>query len=357
MTGAPAAGWSTRPWRPGRARSTVHDAGAGRRGHAGPARPGEHDDTLRARAATTTRSSAACTTRPPTSSARRSRRATRCGRGRSLHTRQHHRRAAPRHARPGQRVLRLQRRRGRHPAAARPGRRAGRLRRRRRPPRRRRREDLLGRPAGADDLPARDRPDALPRHRLPERRRRPGCARARRSTSRCPPGTSDAGWLRAFHAVVPPLLREFEPDVLVTQHGCDSHTRRPAGPPDADRRRPAGDVPRPPRRSPTRSPAAGGWPPAAAGTPWSRSCRGPGPTCWRSSAGAPLDPATETPQAWRELRRDPARPDRPAPADRRPHARVTATGAEGYDPDSLAGPRDPRHAVRGLPLHGLDPLP
>jgi acetoin utilization protein AcuC len=42
-----------------------------------------------------------------------------------------------------------------------------------------------------------------------------------------PPGTSDAGWLRAFHAVVPPLLREFAPDVLVTQHGCDSHVEDP----------------------------------------------------------------------------------------------------------------------------------
>jgi acetoin utilization protein AcuC len=42
-----------------------------------------------------------------------------------------------------------------------------------------------------------------------------------------PPGTADAGWLRAFHAVVPPLLREFEPDVLVTQQGCDSHRDDP----------------------------------------------------------------------------------------------------------------------------------
>ena len=42
-----------------------------------------------------------------------------------------------------------------------------------------------------------------------------------------PPGTSDAGWLRAFHAVVPPLLREFAPEVLVTQHGCDSHRDDP----------------------------------------------------------------------------------------------------------------------------------
>ncbi|MET0931949.1 MAG: acetoin utilization protein AcuC [Aeromicrobium sp.] len=42
-----------------------------------------------------------------------------------------------------------------------------------------------------------------------------------------PPGTSDAGWLRAFHAVVPPLVREFAPDILVTQQGCDSHMDDP----------------------------------------------------------------------------------------------------------------------------------
>jgi acetoin utilization protein AcuC len=42
-----------------------------------------------------------------------------------------------------------------------------------------------------------------------------------------PAGTGDAGWLRAFHAVVPPLLREFGPQVLVSQHGCDSHRSDP----------------------------------------------------------------------------------------------------------------------------------
>jgi acetoin utilization protein AcuC len=42
-----------------------------------------------------------------------------------------------------------------------------------------------------------------------------------------PPGTADAGWLRAFHAIVPPLVRAFEPDVLVTQQGCDSHRDDP----------------------------------------------------------------------------------------------------------------------------------
>ena len=42
-----------------------------------------------------------------------------------------------------------------------------------------------------------------------------------------PAGTGDAGWLRAFHAVVPPLLREFAPQILVSQHGCDTHWTDP----------------------------------------------------------------------------------------------------------------------------------
>ena len=42
-----------------------------------------------------------------------------------------------------------------------------------------------------------------------------------------PPGTTDGPWLRAFHAVVPPLLADFRPEVLVTQHGCDSHVLDP----------------------------------------------------------------------------------------------------------------------------------
>ncbi len=42
-----------------------------------------------------------------------------------------------------------------------------------------------------------------------------------------PPGTSDDSWLRAFHAVVPALLRAFQPEVLVTQHGADTHAEDP----------------------------------------------------------------------------------------------------------------------------------
>jgi len=42
-----------------------------------------------------------------------------------------------------------------------------------------------------------------------------------------PAFTGDAGWLRAFDAVVPPLLRAFRPELLVSQHGCDSHRLDP----------------------------------------------------------------------------------------------------------------------------------
>jgi acetoin utilization protein AcuC len=42
-----------------------------------------------------------------------------------------------------------------------------------------------------------------------------------------PAGTADSAWLRAFHAVVPPLVREFRPQILVSQHGCDTHRTDP----------------------------------------------------------------------------------------------------------------------------------
>ncbi|MCP9210210.1 acetoin utilization protein AcuC [Streptomyces cucumeris] len=42
-----------------------------------------------------------------------------------------------------------------------------------------------------------------------------------------PAGTGDAGWLRAYHAVVPELLAAFRPQALVTQHGADTHVEDP----------------------------------------------------------------------------------------------------------------------------------
>ncbi len=42
-----------------------------------------------------------------------------------------------------------------------------------------------------------------------------------------PPRTASAAWLRAVDAVVPQVLREFRPDVIVSQHGADAHARDP----------------------------------------------------------------------------------------------------------------------------------
>jgi acetoin utilization protein AcuC len=41
------------------------------------------------------------------------------------------------------------------------------------------------------------------------------------------PRVDDATWLAGFDAVVPDVLRRFQPDFLVTQHGCDTHRLDP----------------------------------------------------------------------------------------------------------------------------------
>ena len=145
------------------------------------------------------------------------------------------------------------------------GRRAGRVRRHRRAPRRRCAGDLLRRPAGADDQPAREPADAVPRHRLPAESGGPG-AEGTAVNVALPPGTGDAGWLRAFHAVVPAAAARLRAE-------------RPGDP--ARLRLPPGRSARPPDLSstvsgrptwrcttwPTRSARDAGSPPAAAGTP------------------------------------------------------------------------------------------
>ena len=127
----------------------------------------------------TTRSSPACTRCPPRSSMATVEAARQVWPGEVAAGQQHRRRPAPRDAGPDQRLLRLQRPRGGHPLAAGPRLRAGRVRRRRRPPRRRGADDLLRRPPGADGQPARDAGLPVPRHRVPDRDRRPGRARQR----------------------------------------------------------------------------------------------------------------------------------------------------------------------------------
>ena len=114
-----------------------------------------------------------------------------------------------------------------------------------------------------------------------------------------PAGTGDAGWLRAFHAVVPPLLEEFRPQVLVTQSGCDSHFLDPLGhltlSVDAQRMSYAALHDLAHRYADGRWIATGGG---------GYEIVDVVPRAWThliaEAAGVPLDPATETPVAWRD---------------------------------------------------------
>jgi acetoin utilization protein AcuC len=37
------------------------------------------------------------------------------------------------------------------------------------------------------------------------------------------PFTQDASWLQAIETILPPLVERFAPDILITNHGCDTH--------------------------------------------------------------------------------------------------------------------------------------
>ena len=114
-----------------------------------------------------------------------------------------------------------------------------------------------------------------------------------------PAGTRDAGWLRAFHAVVPPLLREFGPQMIVSQHGCDTHWSDPLANLQLtiDGQRAAHAA----IHALAHEVASGRW-----------LLTGGGgyehvhvvPRTWThllfEAAGRPLDPASATPQMWRE---------------------------------------------------------
>ena len=54
-----------------------------------------------------------------------------------------------------------------------------------------------------------------------------GDARGTKVNIPLPPYTLDDEWLHAFEEVVPPLVSQWRPDVLVTQLGCDTHYTDP----------------------------------------------------------------------------------------------------------------------------------
>ena len=170
-----------------------------------------------------------------------------------------------------------------------------------------------------------------------------------------PAGTTDAGWLRAFHAIVPPLLRAFRPEILVSQHGCDTHWLDPLADLrlsiDAQRAAHAAI------HALAHQVADGRWLLTGGG---GYELLHVVPRTWThllaEAAGYPINPMARIPGGWREYAS--RRTGRQAPELMTDGARAQYTRFEsGYDP---ADPVDQailatRTAV--FPEHGLTPMP
>ena len=155
--------------------------------------------------------------------------------------------------------------------------------------------------------------------------------------------------------MVPPLLREFAPDILVTQHGCDSHIEDPLAhlmlTVDGQR---ASYL--------------------ALHDLAHEVCDGR----WVATGGGGYALVDVVPRAWTHLLAivggrplDPRRRRRPAggthvpsSSDRTPPLRMTdgrtpayRDWAEGYDPDTWLDRAIKATRTEVFPLHGLDPLP
>jgi acetoin utilization protein AcuC len=168
-----------------------------------------------------------------------------------------------------------------------------------------------------------------------------------------PPGTADQGWLRAFDSIVPPLLKAFEPQVLVTQHGCDSHLLDPLAhlslSVDAQRasyealHRLAHEL------------CGGRWVATGGG---GYAVLDVVPRAWTHLVGIaahlPVDPMTPVPPAWLQYVRERFGSTPPARMTDggNPEFRSWATGHDPADPVDRAVMAT-RKAV--FPLHGLDP--
>jgi acetoin utilization protein AcuC len=168
-----------------------------------------------------------------------------------------------------------------------------------------------------------------------------------------PTVAGDSAVLRAFHAVVPQLAGAFAPDVIVSQHGCDSHREDPLTnlrvSVDAQHAMMLGVRELADRLCGGRWIATGGGGYALASVV---------PRSWTLlvavAAGAAIVPATPVPAAWRDYVLERHGIDTPA---------LMGDGADpwwrswevGYDPndDLDRTVMATRKAV--FPLHGLDP--
>ncbi|MDM4723232.1 acetoin utilization protein AcuC [Micromonospora sp. WMMA1363] len=168
-----------------------------------------------------------------------------------------------------------------------------------------------------------------------------------------PPGVDDAGWQRAFHAIVPSVLHAFQPQVLVTQCGADGHRLDPLADLNlsVDGQRATYIA----LRALADELCEGRWVATGGG---GYALVEVVPRAWTHllavATGTPLDPATLTPPVWRELAAS-RRPGREVPL------RMTDDVDPSYEPWQPSG--EPNSVDRAIattrrsifPLLGLDP--
>ncbi|WP_436527117.1 acetoin utilization protein AcuC [Actinoplanes sp. HUAS TT8] len=168
-----------------------------------------------------------------------------------------------------------------------------------------------------------------------------------------PPGTGDAGWLKAYHAVVPSVVRAFAPEIIVSQCGADAHRLDPLADLmlSVDCQRAAYVA----MRELADELCDGRWVALGGG---GYALVEVVPRAWSHllgvATGEPLDPGIRTPKAWRKMA-----------ADRRPGAAVPETMGddavlvdEPWTPGTESDPVDRAILATRLavfPLHGLDP--
>jgi len=169
-----------------------------------------------------------------------------------------------------------------------------------------------------------------------------------------PAGTSDAAWLRAFHAIVPPLMRSFRPQVLVSQHGCDTHRLDPLANLEltVDGQRAAHVA----IHQLAHEVAGGRWLLTGGG---GYELVQVVPRTWThllaEAAGRPIEPGTPTPAPWREYVEQ--RASRVAPREMTDGAAAEYLPFEsGYDPTDPADQAIVATQKAVFPVHGLMPL-
>ncbi|MFG2036950.1 acetoin utilization protein AcuC [Dactylosporangium sp. NPDC048998] len=168
-----------------------------------------------------------------------------------------------------------------------------------------------------------------------------------------PPGTGDAGWLRAFHAVVPGVLRAFRPQLLFTQCGADTYRHDPLANLwlTIDGQRAAYLA----LRDLAAEVAGGKWVASGGGGYALVECV---PRAWTHllavMTGEPLDPGLPIPQEWQDLATA-RRPEHPLPTTMTDGGDATWTPwVPGESPDAVdRAVMATRRAV--FPFFGLDP--